>query len=315
MATFNVNALPNYVEQHREELIAEAVISAKSADLFTLQTGIKGPTALNLIDTEVVFGDGASCGWNDAGETSLSQRILTPKALKVNMSICDKYLLSKWANYLVRVAANKTDADMPFEQEFIEGVIKQVKAKIEKMIYQGNPAENDPETGEAIDPNQFEGLITILTASGESTITTTAASSVSAYAFLKQVAARIPAAVLEKEDKVILVSAPMYNAFMQDLVSANLYHYNPGDGANEYLLPGTDIKVIAVNGLNDTETYDYAIAGSLSNMFYGVDLQGGEEVFDLWYSKDNREFRFAIEFVAGVQVAYPQEIVLGKRAK
>lgn len=307
MGTFNVNALPDYVEQHREELIAEAVMSAKSADLFTLQTGIKGPTALNLIDTEVVFGDGSTCGWNDAGETSLSQRILTPRALKVNMSICDKNLLSKWANYLVRVAADKTDADMPFEQEFVDGVLKQVKAGIEKMIYQGDST--------ATGTTEFDGLIKILTASGESTITTTAASSVSAYAFLKQVAAKMPAAVLEKDDKVILVSAPMYNAFMQDLVTANLYHYNPGDGANEYMLPGTDIKVIAVNGLNDTETNDYAIAGSLSNIFYGVDLQGGEEIFDLWYSKDNREFRFAIEFVAGVQVAYPQEIVLGERAK
>lgn len=307
MATFNVTALPDYVEQHREELIAEAVISAKSADLFTLQTGIKGPTALNLIDTDVVFGDGSTCGWNNSGETSLSQRILTPRALKVNMSICDKNLLSKWANYLVRVAADKTDADMPFEQEFVEGVIKNVKAGIEKMIYQGDST--------ATGTTEFDGLIKILSATGESTINTTAASSVSAYAFLKQVAAKIPAAVLEKDDKVILVSAPMYNAFMQDLVTANLYHYNPGDGANEYMLPGTDIKVIAVNGLNDTETYDYAIAGSLSNLFYGVDLQGGEEIFDLWYSKDNREFRFAIEFVAGVQVAYPQEIVLGKRAK
>lgn len=306
MGTFNVNALPNYVEQHREELIAEAVMSAKSADLFTLQTGIKGPTALNLIDTEVVFGDGSTCGWNDAGETSLSQRILTPRALKVNMSICDKNLLSKWANYLVRVAANKTDADMPFEQEFVDGVIKEVKAGIEKMIYQGDST--------ATGTTEFDGLIKILTATGATTITTTAASSVSAYAFLKQVAAKMPAAVLEKDDKVILVSAPMYNAFMQDLVSANLYHYNPGDGENEYMLPGTSIKVIAVNGLNDTETNDYAIAGSLSNMFYGVDLQGGEEIFDLWYSKDNREFRFAIEFVAGVQVAYPQEIVLGSRA-
>lgn len=307
MGTYNVNALPNYVEQHREELIAEAVISAKSADLFTLQTGIKGPTALNLIDTDVVFGDGSTCGWNDAGETSLSQRILTPRALKVNMSICDKNLLSKWANYLVRVAANKTDADMPFEQEFVDGVLKQVKAGIEKMIYQGDST--------ATGTTEFDGLLKILAASGESTITTSAASSVSAYAFLKQVAAKMPAAVLEKDDKVILVSAPMYNAFMQDLVTANLYHYNPGDGANEYLLPGTDIKVIAVNGLNDTASYDYAIAGSLSNIFYGVDLQGGEEVFDLWYSKDNREFRFAIEFIAGVQVAYPQEIVLGSRAK
>lgn len=304
--SFNVTALPDYVEQHREELIGKAVMSAKSADLFTLETGIKGPTALNLIDTTVVFGDGSACGWDEAGATSLSQRILTPQALKVNMAICDKNLLSKWANYLVRVSAGKTDADMPFEAEFVDGVIKGVKAGVEKMIYQGDSSS----TG----TTEFDGLIKILTASGSSTIVATAASSVSAYTFLKQVAAKMPAAILEKEDKCILVSTPLYTEFMQDLVTANLYHYNPGDGANEYMLPGTDIKVIAVNGLNNTATYDYAIAASLSNIFYGVDLQNGEEVFDLWYSKDNREFRFAIEFIAGVQVAYDNEVVLGKRA-
>ena len=81
------------------------------------------------------------------------------------------------------------------------------------------------------------------------------------------------------------------------------------------MLPGTNIRVIGVNGLNDTASYDYAIAGSLSNMFYGTDLENGEELFDIWYSKDNREFRLAIEFTAGVQVAFQDEIVLGKRSK
>ena len=46
--SYNVTSLENYVEQKRPELIAKAVIGAKSANLFTLQTGIKGPTALNL---------------------------------------------------------------------------------------------------------------------------------------------------------------------------------------------------------------------------------------------------------------------------
>ena len=50
-------------------------------------------------------------------------------------------------------------------------------------------------------------------------------------------------------------------------------------------------------------------------MFYGTDLENGEELFDIWYSKDNREFRLAIEFTAGVQVAFQDEIVLGKRSK
>lgn len=304
--SYNVSALPNYVDQLRPELIAKAVIGAKSAGLFTLQTGIKGPTALNLISSSVVFGDGAACGWTESGATSLSQAVLTPRALKINMSICDKTLLAKWANYLVKVQANKLDSDLPFEEYFIDDVIKNVKAGIEKMIYQGDT------TGEGV---QFDGLLKILQASGNTTIVTTGASSVTSYNFIKQVAAQMPASILDRDDLVILVSMPMYLDYIQNLVSANLYHYNPGNGDNEYLLPGTNIRVIGVNGLNDTSSYDYVIAGSLSNMFYGTNLEDGEEIFDLWYSKDNREFRLAIEFVAGVQVAFQNEIVLGKRAK
>lgn len=305
--SYNVSALPSYVEQRRPELIAKAVVGAKSANLFTLQSGIKGPTALNLISSNIVFGDGATCGWTESGATSLSQAILTPRALKINMSICDKTLLDKWANYLVRVEADKTDRDLPFEQEFIDDVIKNVKAGVEKMIYQGD-ASNASNV-------EFDGLLKTLTASGNTTILTTGASSLSAYNFVKQVAANMPASILDREDLVILVSMPVYMAFIQDLVSANLYHYNPGNGDNEYLLPGTNIRVIGVNGLNNTATYDYAIGGSLSNMFYGCNLQDGDEIFDLWYSKDNREFRIAIEFVAGVQVAFQNEIVLGRRTK
>ena len=293
--SYNVQALPDYVDQMRPDLIAKAVMGAKSADLFTLITGVKGPTALNLISSEIEFGDGSVCGWDEAGSTSLSQATLTPKALKVNMAICDKVLLNKWASYLVKVQANKLDRDLPFEEYFLADVIDNVKAKIEEMIYQG--------TGTG---NEFKGLIPILEAGSPVEVSTTGTS----YQFVKDVAKAMPAEILGKRDLVILVGMDTYNEYIQDLVSANLFHYNPGNGENEYMLPGTTIRVIGVNGLNGT---DKAIGGSLSNMFYGINMEDGEEVFDLWFSKDNREFRLAIEFVAGVQVAFDNEIVLGSK--
>jgi len=298
--SYNVNALPDYVDQNRPDLIAKAVIGAKSADLFSLISGVKGPTALNLIGTNVVFGDGSTCGWNEAGSTSLSQAILTPRALKINMAICDKVLLDKWANYLVKVEANKTDRDLPFEQEFIDDVLKNVKAGVEKMIYQG-----DSTNANAV---EFDGLIKILTAGNP--IAPSFTSGGSAYDFVKAIAAAMPAEILDKDDLVILVGMDVYNEYIQNLVTANFYHYDPANGDNEYLLPGTKIRVIGVNGLNGTNK---GIGGSLSNIFYGVNMRDGDEVFDLWYSKDNREFRLAIEFIAGVQVAYDTEIVFGTK--
>ena len=64
-----VTSLPTYVDQNRLPLIAKAVLGAKTASLFTLQSGVKSPTALNLISTDVVFGDGSTCGWNEAGQS------------------------------------------------------------------------------------------------------------------------------------------------------------------------------------------------------------------------------------------------------
>ena len=38
-------------------------------------------------------------------------------------------------------------------------------------------------------------------------------------------------------------------------------------------------------------------------------MTNDQEKFDFWYSKDKQTFKLAIEFTAGVQVAYPEEIV------
>lgn len=293
MASYNVTALPDYVEQHRDVLIAKSVAGSKSADMFTLQTGVKGPTALNLISTDVVFGDGSACGWNDAGEATLTQREIVPAAIKVNMSICDKVLLNKWANYTVRVEAGKTAADLPFEKEFTESLISGINKKLETMIWQGTKG-----TG------SFDGILAVL---GSDAVTVT--KSGSAYEFIKAVAEAIPADGLA-DDTVIFVGSDIYRSYMQDLVGANLFHYSPENGENEYALPGTNIRVIAVDGLNGTNK---AVAGRLSNFFYGTNLEDGQEIFDIWYSKDNREFRVAVEFTAGVQVAFPKEVVVGTK--
>lgn len=102
-----LNNLPQYTEENRLPLIRKAVIGNRTAKEFNLQTGVKGASALNLLDTNVTFGDGYNCGWNEAGTSTLSQRILTPGAIKVNMSFCDKTLLKTFANHEVRVAAGQ----------------------------------------------------------------------------------------------------------------------------------------------------------------------------------------------------------------
>ncbi len=296
MANPIVTSLPNYVEEKKFGLIRNAVIGAKSASLFNLQTGIKGATALNLLNTDVVFGDGSDCGWDDAGTSTLSQRILTPGYPKVNMSFCDKVLLKTYANYEVKVAAGQKT--MPFEEDFIAGVIENVKAKLETMIWTGSVSGGDA----------FDGIETVIT--GTSFVPVTYQSGASVTTIVNATYAAIPSAAFNKGQVVMFMGSDMYRTYIQELIANG----NPviTTGLNDVampdsiLIPGTNVRVYGVAGLDGTgDVY----ASYQDNFIYGTDLQGDEEKFDFWYSQDNREFRLAIEMAVGVQVAFPDMLV------
>lgn len=296
-----VTSLPAYVEERRLPLIAKAVLGAKSAQMFNLQTDVKEKSALNILTTDVAFGDGKACGWSETGSSTLSQRYIEPQYFKVNQAFCEKKLLGTWAGYAVKVAAGSKT--LPFEEMFISDIVAHVNEKVEKILWQGNKSNSSGSI-------ECDGILKILT-DAESTVDVSFASGSNAYDKVKAMYNAIPAEIIDKEDTAIFVGEDDYRDFIQNLVDAKLYHVTPEYNNGEYMLPGTTIKVIAVNGLNGTHKM---VAGQKSNIYYGCDMANDKEVFDFWYSKDNREFRLAIEFVAGVQVAFPDQMVLGQPA-
>ena len=295
----NVSTLSNYVEEKRLPLIAKSFLRGKTIDLIQLETGVLQDTALNLVSAQVEFGDGASCGWNPTDGVALSQRLLKPTFLKVNQVFCDKDLLKKWASYEVKLAAGREQ--LPFEEKFMEEIANAINESIEKLVWQGDSSHT----------NEPDGFLKILETGGSGVVSVTWTAGTSAYNKIKAVYNAIPANIIDKEDTVIFVGEETYREFIQDLVAANLYHFSPDYKAGEYMVPGTSIRVIAVNGLNGTGKI---VAGRLSNFFYGVGAEDDKDTFDFWYSQDNREFRLAAYFAIAVQVAYPNEIVLGKQA-
>ena len=295
----NVSTLSNYVEEKRLPLIAKSFLRGKTIDLIQIETGVLQDTALNLVSASVQFGDGASCGWNATEGVALSQRLLKPTFLKINQAFCDKDLLKKWASYEVKLAAGREQ--LPFEENFMEEIANAINESIEKLVWQGDSSHT----------NEPDGFLKILETGGSGVVSATWTAGTSAYNKIKTVYNAIPANIIDKEDTVIFVGEETYREFIQDLVAANLYHFSPDYKAGEYMVPGTSIRVIAVNGLNSTGKI---VAGRLSNFFYGVGAEDDKDTFDFWYSQDNREFRLAAYFAIAVQVAYPNEIVLGKQA-
>lgn len=296
----NISDLQAYVDQNRLPIIRKAVIGARSAKEFNLMTGVKGATAMNLLDTTVSLQDGSQCGWNEAGESKLSQRILTPGAVKVNMEFCDKTLLKTWANYDVRVAAGQKT--LPFEEDFIDGVIEGVQAELEKLIWQGDTDSS----------NQFDGLIKTITNADHVAYDYAAGATISSI--VTGMYAKIPTAVFSKGDVVLYMGSDSYRTYIQELIAnGNLVittAMNDVAMPDTILIPGTNVRVIGVPGLDNTGDF---FASYKDNFVYGTDMAGDEEKAEFWYSQDNRTYRLAIEFVAGTNVQYPDLVVMGKQ--
>lgn len=299
----NVSALTQYTEEHRLPLLRNAVIGSKTAKLFNLQTGVKGATALNLLNTTVEFGDGSSCGWNEAGTTSLSQRVITPGYPKVNMSLCDKQLLKYWTNYEVRVGAGQKT--LPFEEDFMNGIVEGVAAALEKAIWQGDTASENKNL------NKFDGIVKIAGAATVAASTAYNASSISTT--LNAMYAALPSAAFSKGEVVAYISESDYRKYIQELIAnGNLVITNTVNDVampESVLIPGTNVRVYGVAGLDGVQK---AYMSYKDNFVFGTDLEGDEEKFEMWYSQDNREFRVAIEFTAGVQIAFPDMLVVAK---
>lgn len=296
--SFVVSSLPDYVEQNRPLLRSTSVIGARTAQLFTRQSGVKGSAAINLLNTAITFGNGAACGWNEAGATTLTQRTIVTGQVKVNMAICEKTLIGKWAEKEVEIIADPKA--LPFEEDVTASIVEGIQEALENALWQGDT------TSSTDNLKYFDGMVKILSnASG--VISETIASGSSYIDAVRQVLMAIPGKAI-KDDTVIFCAPSFLRGYEQALVAANLYHFEPGRDMDDITIPGSKVKLVAVAGLEGTKKL---VGGRLSNFFYGYDVEDAPESFDLWYSKDNREFRLAVEFNAGVQVAFPDEVVLG----
>jgi hypothetical protein len=310
---FNVSALADYTEQNEALLVTSSVLGAKTAQLIksagNVMVGVKSSETINIMDTDAVFQAGGSCGFNASGSTSYTQRIVTVGKIKVNEALCPKDLEAK---YLQKALPTGSMYDsIPFEQEFTQKKADRIASQLEIALWQGDILSAN------VNLNKFDGLVKLIgAASGviDANVTAfvsgapvTAINSSNVIAIMDGVYKAIPAAVVDKDDMTIFVGMDTFRTYTVALKDANMFHYTVDQKANgEFVLPGTTIKVVAVQGLNGTNKI-YAIR--LSNLFLGTDLLNEEEKFELFYAKEADQVRFVSEFKMGVNFAFPDEIV------
>lgn len=304
MATQNfiVTSLPEYVQNNMEVLVNKfGLLGNGTRQRISIQTGVKGKAALNYLAMDVVLQDGAECAFTPEGTAELTQREIETAIIKVDMEFCPRNLRGKYAEYLIRINAVEEGNKLPFEEYIMDYIIDLINDRIEKMMWQGDTAKTGDNTLKWIDgflklAGAEEGVIDVAITSGKT-----------AYEAILDVYMAMPEGILDMTPE-IYVSPAVFRKFVQEMVAKNWYQITIGAPQDAFVLPGTDVKVVKTKGLAGTQN----IVGTFpKNLFYGTDMEGDEEAIDLWYSKDDRVFKLEALWNSGVQIAYPDMVVLG----
>ena len=315
----SLGSLADYTKQLVKPLLTSAVIGARTQQLImdggVVIPGAKGPVAIPLMDTDAFFQTDA-CGYNPSGTTTFTQRTITPGKIMISETICPKTFESKFTAEALKAGSTYTDfGNAEFLEAYLAKKNARIAAQLETAIWQGTTASGDGNL------NKFDGLSALIDGgspvdanvsgfTGVATITTITQTNV--VAATEGIYKAIPAAVMAKGDVKIFCGYDWYRLLILAYRALNLFSYNPQDvNAQSFILPGTNIEIVPVNGLNGTGD---AYAISLSNMAMAVDLEDEEKNYRLFYSMDNDEIRSKVSFKLGVNVLFTNEAVKFKAA-
>jgi hypothetical protein len=291
-----VDAIKGFIDPNEKQLLNQIILQSRTPSLLTQQFDVKTNTHLNILHTNPTLQAGG-CGWNPEGTSTVTSRTISAHLMKINMPYCDKDLIDTFMKYPLRIAAG--NAILPFEQEFINGVLVNLGKQIDNLCWQG---DTDIVGGYL---NLSDGLIKIITGETDCTqISFGAITPSNAKSIIDGIYLGIPADTLDVT--TIFCGYDTLRSYQVALTNANLYHYAPSTDTDGMVYPGSSIRIEAVSGLNAT---NFVCAMPRQHAFYGCDMANDREKVDFWYSLDNQQFRLAVDFTQGVQIAYPEEVV------
>ena len=309
----DLTGLSNYVKENEQQLATSLVFKPKTAQLIeaagNVQVGVKSSDKINIMETDAVFQAGGSCGFSSSGTTTFSQRTLTIGKIKVNESICPKSFEAKYTQKALR--AGSSYDYMPFADEFTAKKIDTIGAALETALWQGDTASANAQT------NKFDGLLKLIAPSGTlvsgvvngnptGITTATGITTGNVISIVDGIYQLIPTSILDNGDVAIMCGFDVFRKYTVALKNLNLFNYAAEASDFEIIIAGTNVKLIALNGLNGTNRM---VATRMSNLYLGVDLLNEEERFELFYAKEADEMRFVAEFKMAVNYAFPTEIV------
>ena len=303
---YDVSALQDYTKQNSAELVSAVVSGYKTARVIEIQPGIKSTADINIMDTDVKF-QNDTCSFDADGTTSFKKRVITVGQIKVQEKLCPKDLNSKYLQ--LEMPMGSADDTVPFEKQYADLKIAKISAQNEIALWRGDTASADANL------NKFDGFLKVIDAETDvidgNLSSATSITSTNVIGLMNDMYRSIPSKLLSKENLTIMVGEDVFRTYTLALITANLFHYDGKSSDMEIVLPGTNTKIMALPGLNETNRMIAAVIGDNGegNLVMGTDLAGEEDTFKMWYSKDNRAVLFSTNYKLGAQVKIPSEIV------
>tara|TARA_R110002153_G_scaffold7929_3_gene34984 strand:+ start:2403 stop:3302 length:900 start_codon:yes stop_codon:yes gene_type:complete len=279
--------------------ISAALKEAKSLEFLTLMENIKFKSNIQKMAGADLIAD-ASCNFQKKGTLTLTEKVLEPKNLQINMDICKKTLLESWEALQMRAGAG-APPPASFDDYVISYMGANIAAGVEESVWGGNDAT----------PGQFTGFNTAavghLIGGGAVQVAATLPFSVANIVKnLQVIAAAIPSTVYSKEDLYIYMSPKSYRLYISkisELGYVNMYSMN---GDYDAVFEG--IKLAVCPGMLDDEL----VAAEKSNLFFGTDLLSDQtriNLMDMATLDGSDNMRLVARYSGGTQSGIATDIV------
>jgi len=296
-----------YAGENAGKYIAAALLSAKTLDqeAVSIMPNVKYKSAIQKLDVSGIIHD-ASCDFTTSGSVALTERLLEPKELQVNLELCKQEFLDSWEALQLGYSAFD-EIPSSFNDFLVSYVGGKVAEKTEIDIWQGLAASNGEFKGflPALSASAAVGGATDAIQSAESGSITTA----NVIAKLDGIEDAIPNAVYGKEDTVIYVPTNVVKAYSRAIGQ------NYANGWNNQVTVG--MKPLDFNGIPLVHcpgmTSSYMVAAQKSNLFFGTGLMSDYNevrVLDMADLDGSQNYRIIMRYTADTQFGIGQDIAI-----
>ena len=295
-----------YAGEFAGKYISASLLSGNTIanGLIEVKPNVKFKEVLKRVDLSGVVAN-ASCDFTDAGTVTLTERIIEPKSLQVNLEICKTPFESDWEAISMGYSAHD-NLPATFSDYFIGLMAGKIAEKTEQDIWSGTAGAG-----------AFDGFATLLTAAtlpAGQDITGISVTPANVLGELGKVADAVPSSLFGNEDLFIYVSQNVWRAYKRALGGFAA----DGVGANGFMAQGNNqdidiqyfdgIKVVCANGLAD----DTMVSTLKSNLFFATGLLSDAneiKVLDMSDLDGSKNLRFIARYTAAVQIAVLEDVV------